>query len=165
MTFNDSPDRETGSETKTPFENGWAWRGGGIAGLVATIAMGVAISGMDLSTLQLAIAGLYGQSGNLITGWVAHLVHGSLFGLLFSLLLSDPGLYRITDWYWKSALAGVVYGMMLAIVGAGIIMPIWLRVVGFSSPPAVPNVTLPLLAWHLVYGVVLGGVYPFVEDL
>jgi ABC-type sulfate transport system permease subunit len=40
-----------------------------------------------------------------------------------------------------------------------------LRVAGFSSPPAVPNVTLPVLVWHLVYGVVLGGIYPFVEDL
>lgn len=165
MTLNDNRDQESGTETKAPFEKGWAWKGGGIAGLVATIAMGAAISSMDLSTLQLAIAGLYGQSGNLITGWFAHLVHGSLFGMLFSLLLSDPGLYRITDWYWKSTLAGVVYGMMLAIVGAGIIMPIWLSVAGFSSPPAVPNVTLPVLVWHLVYGVVLGGVYPLVEDL
>jgi hypothetical protein len=164
MTLDDTHDRDSGTETTTPFETTWPWRGGGIAGLVATFAMGVAISLMDLSTLQFAIAGLYGQSGNLVSGWVAHLVHGSLFGMLFSLILSDPGLYRLTDWHWKSTLAGVVYGLMLAIVGAGIVMPVWLRVAGFGSPPSVPNVTVPLLVWHLVYGVVLGGVFPFVED-
>jgi hypothetical protein len=165
MTLNENRDRESGTDTTTPFENTWGWKGGGIAGVIATIAMGAAISLMDLSTLQLAIAGLYGQSGNLVSGWIAHLVHGSLFGMLFSLLLSDPGLYRITDWFWKSTLAGVVYGMMLAIVGAGIIMPIWLGVAGFSSPPSVPNVTVPVLIWHLVYGIVLGGVFSIVEDL
>jgi hypothetical protein len=165
LALNEENDHESTGETTAPFESNWAWKGGAIAGLVATFAMGVAISLMDLSTLQRAIAGLYGQSGNLATGWTAHLVHGSLFGAVFSLFLSDPGLHGVTDWYWKTTLAGVVYGLVLAIAGAGIIMPIWLGVAGFPTPPSIPNVTGPILLWHLVYGVVLGGVFPFVEDL
>lgn len=43
-------------------------------------------------------------------------------------------------------------------------MPIWLGFVGFPTPPSIPNVTLPILGWHLVYGTVLGLVYPFVDD-
>ncbi|SFR64444.1 hypothetical protein [Halogeometricum limi] len=147
----------------SPFETTWPWRGGAVAGLLATVVTGIVISAMQLSTLQVAIAGLYGQSGSLVAGWVAHLVHGTLFGMLFALLLSDPGLYRLTDWYWKTILAGVVYGLVLAVVGAGILMPIWLDVVGGATPLSIPNVTVPMLLWHVTYGLVLGGAFAVVE--
>lgn len=125
----------------------------------AEVVMGIAISTMNLPTMQTAIAGLYGQEGSLIAGWTAHLVHGTVFGVLFAAILADPGLHRLTDWYWKSILAGVVYGMMLAIVGAGLIMPIWLVAAGIPAP-SIPNVTGPMLLWHLVYGLVLGVLFP-----
>ena len=54
--------------------------------------------------------------------------------------------------------------MVLAVVGAGIVMPIWLAVVGFGAPRSLPHVTIPLLAWHLVYGVVLGGVFAHLNN-
>lgn len=165
MTTNNEPGPELRSESGNPFETTWGWKGGGIAGLLATVAMGVAISLMHLPTLQIAIAGLYGQSGNLGAGWVAHGAHGTLFGMVFALVLSDPGLYRLTDWYWKTILAGVTFSMMLAVVGAGIIMPIWLGFSGFSTPPQIPNVTVPVLIWHLVYGLVLGGIFPVLGDI
>lgn len=127
--------------------------------------MGALITAMNLPTLQLAITGLYGQSRYLAAGWFAHLVHGTLFGMIFALVLSDPGLYSVTDWYWKTILAGAVYGMMLAITGAGIIIPIWLGFAGFPTPPSIPNVTVPMLVWHLIYGLVLGGIFPAVETI
>lgn len=155
----------TGSvlEGDDPFETSCAWRAGGFAGLSAAVVMGVAISVMDLETLRLAIAGLYGQAGDLTAGWVAHLVHGTLFGTVYTILLTDPGLHHVTDRGWKPVLVGIVYGVLLAIVGAGIIMPIWLGVVGFPTPPTIPYVTWPLLVWHLIYGSVLGGVFWMVE--
>jgi len=165
MSLLDDRDHDTEQFATEPFEATWAWKGGAVAGLLATAAMGAVITAMDLSTLQHAISGLYGLPEGLLTGWLVHLIHGTLFGLLFALVLSDPGLYNLTDWYWKTLVAGVVYGMMLAVFGAGIIMPIWLATAGFSSPPPIPNVTVPMLIWHLVYGIVLGGVYPVVEDL
>jgi sterol desaturase/sphingolipid hydroxylase (fatty acid hydroxylase superfamily) len=132
---------------------------------VATLAMGHAISPMQLSTLRVAIAGLYGFEGSLLAGWTAHLVHGALFGVVFAAILADPGLYRVSEWVWKTVLAGVVYGLVLAVVGAGIVMPIWLNAVGVPVTASLPNVTVPLLVWHAVYGVVLGGLFPFVEGL
>jgi hypothetical protein len=39
-------------------------------------------------------------------------------------------------------------------------MPMWLGIVGFSDPPALPHVTAPMLAWHVVYGVVRGTAFP-----
>lgn len=144
------------------FQTTVPWRSGAIAGFLATVVMGVAISSMNLPTMQNAIAGLYGQQGNLIAGWIAHLVHGTAFGVLFAAFLADPGLYRLTDWYWKTIVAGVVYGMVLAIVGAGLIMPIWLAFVGLPAPQ-IPNVTGPTLVWHLVYGLVLGALFPALQ--
>ena len=152
-------------EPARPFETTWAWKGGAVAGLVATVVMGVAISLMKVSTLQVAIAGLYGQEGDLAAGWVAHLFHGTLFGMIFAAVLADPGLYRVSERVWKSAVAGIVYGLVLAVAGAGIIMPIWLSIVGFLAPPSIPNVTTPLLVWHVIYGVVLGSLFPFLEEL
>lgn len=144
-----------------------AWRGGAVAGVLATVVMGVAITVTDLGTLRAAIAGLYGFEGVLVAGWVAHLVHGTLFGMLFAAVLSDPGLYRLTRWRWKTTLAGVVYALALSVVAAGFVMPVWLSLVGFAGDPAgqVPFVTQASLAWHLVYGLVLGATFPAVEDL
>ena len=158
-------DRESPVGSVDPFAARWAWRGGAVAGLIATVAMGIAISLMRLATLRLSIAGLYGLEGNLAAGWIAHLVHGAIFGVIFAAILADPGLYRVPEWIWKSVVAGAVYGLVLAVVGAGIVMPIWLGAVGFPSPPSFPNVTAPLLIWHLVYGVVLGLLFPAVREL
>lgn len=146
-----------------PFTSRWAWKGGAAAGLAATVVMGVAISTMRLETLRLAIAGLYGTPGSLVVGWVAHLVHGTIFGAIFAAILADPGLYGLSTWRWKTFIAGMVYGLVLAVVGAGVIMPIWLGAVGFPTPPRLPNVTVPMLVWHLIYGAVIGLVYPLLE--
>lgn len=153
------------SEPGEPFERKWAWRGGAVAGFVATVVMGLAITLMQLSALRVAIAGLYGFEGSLVVGWAAHLIHGSLFGAVFAAILADPGLYRVSEWVWKTVVAGVVYGLVLAVIGAGIVMPIWLGVVGVPMASSIPNVTVPLLVWHVIYGLVLGGLFPFVEEV
>lgn len=152
-------------ETPEAFEGAWAWKGGAVAGFAAAIVMGVAISIVELDTLRLAIAGLYGFEGNLVAGWIAHLAHGTLFGLIFAGILSDPSLHRIDDWAWKSAVAGVIYGLVLAVLGAGIIMPMWQGVVGVPTQGSIPNVTTPTVLWHAIYGVVLGGLFPSLADL
>jgi hypothetical protein len=158
------PNASESVETPEAFEKTWAWKGGVVAGVAAAIVMGVAISIVQLDTLRLAIAGLYGFQGSLAVGWIAHLAHGTLFGLIFAWVLSDPSLYRIDDWAWKSAVAGVVYGLVLAVVGAGIIMPMWQGVVGVPTQGPIPNVTTPTVFWHAIYGIVLGGLFPFVAD-
>jgi sterol desaturase/sphingolipid hydroxylase (fatty acid hydroxylase superfamily) len=162
MSIEQEQERRAGSPEV--FEASWAWKGGGLAGLVATLVMGAAITIVDLETLRLAIAGLYGFEGTLVAGWIAHLAHGTLFGVIFAAVLSDPGLYRVNEWVWKTVVAGVVYGLVLAVVGAGLLMPIWLGVAGVGMQLSLPNVTMPVLLWHVVYGIVLGGLFPFLAD-
>lgn len=154
---------ETTADAYDPFLGQMHWRAGAAAGFVAAAVMGVAITLTELATLRVAIAGLYGFEGSLLAGWTVHLLHGTLFGLGFAAILSDPGLYRLTDWWWKTVAAALVYALILAVVGAGFVMPIWLEFVGVGSVATVPHLTVPLIAWHLVYGLVLGAVYPFVE--
>lgn len=125
--------------------------------------MGLAISAVRISTLRLAIAGLYGFEGSFVAGWVAHLAHGTVFGVLFAGLMADPGFHRVSDSLPKSVAAAVGYAVVLTVAGSGIVMPIWLGLAGFSEPPSIPNVTLPLFVWHGIYGVVLGGLFPLVD--
>lgn len=152
------------SEQSDPFSSRWDWQSGAIAGLLAAVVMGVGITVTQQGTMQLAIAGLYGQAGNLLVGWVAHIIHGTVFGMLFALVLAEPGLYHLTDWPWKTAIAGIVYGVVLAVGGAAIVMPMWLEVLGAPAPETIPALSAPMLLWHLLYGAVLGTVFPYVED-
>ncbi len=139
--------------------NDISWTAGALAGAIATIAMGLVMVVTDVATLQLAIAALYAQEG-FLAGWTAHVAHGTLFGLIFAAFFADPTLESIPQSYWRSGIAGLVYGTILAVVGAGLIMPMWLNAMGFASPPSIPNVTVPALLWHFVYGTVLGVLYP-----
>jgi hypothetical protein len=149
-----------------PFDPSLSLKAGAVAGAIATVAMGLAIMVMDLETLRVAIAGLYGQEGSLAVGWIAHVIHGTIFGLVFAVILADPGLYHVTQWRWKTILLGVVYGIVLGVVGAGIIMPAWLVMVGIQQEtPTPPNISANTLIWHTVYGFVIGAVYPVVEDV
>lgn len=154
-----SEESQEAIEIGAPLESRIHWIHGAIAGFVAALAMGVVMSLVNQAVLQNLIAGLYGLRGSLVAGWIVHLIHGTLFGVLFAIVLSDPTLYRVSEWSWKTILAGIVYGLVLALAAAGLIMPIWLSAVGLESPPQVPNVTVPIVAYHLVYGAVLGGVY------
>lgn len=152
-------------EVPAAFQAKVAWRGGALAGLIATIAMGVVITAMNIEVLRVAIAGLYGFAGNIAIGWIAHLAHGVLFGIGFAVLLSEPGMYGMGKRVRSSVVAGIGYGLFLAIVAAGIIMPIWLSIVGLTSLPSLPNVTTAMVVWHLIYGSVLGGLFPFLKAL
>lgn len=154
---------ESTTDVYDPFQGRVRWRAGAVSGFVAAAVMGVAITLTELETLRVAIAGLYGFEGSLLVGWTVHLLHGTLFGLGFAAVLSDPGLYRLTDWWWKTLATALVYALILAVVGAGFVMPLWLEFVGVATVEAVPHLTVPLIAWHLVYGLVLGAVYPLAE--
>lgn len=148
-----------------PFDDHFEWRGGAGAGLLAAVAMGVAMTVVEPGLLRDAIAGLYGQSGSLAVGWAAHLFHGVVFGLVFAVLLDDPSLVRVSDSLGRSVGLGVAYGVVLGVVGMGIVMPMWLDALGLSLAPDVPFASASLLGWHVLFGAVLGLLFPYLEGL
>jgi hypothetical protein len=90
---------------------------------------------------------------NGVVGWYTHQFHSVVFAFVFAGLVSlVPAQYRNhTPTY---ALVGIGWGAFIWLVAAGVVAPVWLRLLGIPAP--VPNVSLTLLANHLVWGSSLG---------
>ena len=161
MAISDHYGREV--DERSEFDAPAAWRGGAVAGFAATVATMAVILPVEPELFGETIAGMYGLEEAVAVGVIAHLVHGTLFGLLFAGVLSDPGVVGITNWLWKTVVAGLVFGLLLAVMATGFVLPAWAQFVGLTDPPTMPYVTTTLLAWHLLYGAVLGVVFPFLE--
>lgn len=144
-----------------------SWKGCVLAGIVAALVMGALMWVMNNAVIAVAIPGLYGLAPppNPIAGWVVHLFHGAVFGMIFGGLLRAEMLAGTAADFTKSVGLGVAYGVVVWVVAAALVMPLWLSAVGFPEPPAFPNFALPSLLWHAVFGLVLGALVPYVADL
>ncbi|HET7323080.1 MAG TPA: DUF6789 family protein [Halococcus sp.] len=154
--------QETRSETATTTTGLNDWQSGVVGGLVGGVVMGALISLMNPKTIAVAIPALYGLAPppNGIAGWIAHMSHSAIFGVIFAAIAAGSGIDRSV---FRSAIAGLVWGFVLWVVAANIVMPIWLNAVGFPAGPTLLGFALPgSLIPHLVYGVLLGIVYPLV---
>jgi hypothetical protein len=137
-----------------------SWTHGAVAGLVAGGAMGLFVDGVMGKIL--IIGALWGVPTP-VGGWAVHLANSLAFGLGFVALTRVAGvdppetlLSRAGGRYVGLAAA---YGVVLWVVAAGLVMPLWMGAVGLQAPP-VPNLAPPSLVAHLVYGVVLAAVVP-----
>jgi hypothetical protein len=142
-----------------------SWVAAAIAGIVGTFAFGglqMAMGGAE--TIAGAFPALYTLGPSLAIGWAIHLFHGAVLGVVFAALVSRPPLGGYVDGIGATLGAGVVYGVVTTVALAWVLLPIWLRVVGFPQAPPLPNVGMSSLVGHLVYGVVLAGVYAGLSD-
>lgn len=114
------------------------WEAGAVGGLVGGVLMGAMIWLMNSAILKGAIPGLYGLEGDTI-GWVAHVFHSVVLGLLFVVIVQLPMLSQYSNTVWTSDALGVVYGAVLWVVAAGFVMPFWLQSVGFAQAPPFPE--------------------------
>ncbi|WP_227378005.1 histidine kinase [Haladaptatus halobius] len=139
-----------------------AWIGGVIGGLAGGAVMGLMLSMMMTPVIQQAIPALWGLEG-MGAGWVIHLINSVIFGVIFAMLVTRTGLRRYERSVGRSTVLGLVYGTVIWIVAAGFVMPIWLQAVGFPMVPPLPNFDPMSLVGHLVFGGILGIVYPYVS--
>lgn len=146
-------DTDTNPTGITPRQLGYT----ALAALAAGVAMGTVLYGLT-NTLP-AIGGLYGAE-SFGVGWVLHLFHSVVFGLVFAVVVSrttrmaDPTIGQYTS-------LGLVYGIILWAGAAGIVMPMWLNLVGI--PSSIPFLTLSSLFGHSVWGVSLGALYGYLN--
>ncbi|MFD1646982.1 histidine kinase [Haloarchaeobius litoreus] len=133
------------------------WQGGVVGGLLGGVAMGVMLTMQMTPVIENAIPAMYGLSGG-AAGWVIHMFHAAILGVGFAAVAKQFDL----DSLGPSVGTGLAYGVVLWLVLAVLVMPVWLQTVGFAGAPALPNVNVQSLFGHLVYGGVLGLVYPFV---
>ncbi|MFC4359706.1 histidine kinase [Halobium salinum] len=137
------------------------WKGGVLAGVAGGLVMGVMLTTMMTPVIEMAIPAMYGLQGGL-AGWVAHMSHAAVLGVVFAAIVGATG---YGDNLARSAGLGVAYGVVLWVVLAALVMPVWLSAVGFADPPNLPNFNATSLVGHVVYGLVLGAAYPYVRDL
>lgn len=127
-----------------------------LAALSAGVAMGVVL--FVLTDTLPAIGGLYGVQSPGV-GWVLHLFHSVVFGLVFAAALSRFSVPASESFFGRYTVVGLGYGVVLWAGAAGIVMPIWLNLVGIST--ALPFLTLPSLLGHTIWGGTLGALYGY----
>lgn len=138
------------------------WTSAGIAGVVAGIVFGLLIQ-YGLGAMK-AVGALVGVPG-IVSGWTVHLAFSIGFGVLFGAIVELNPIERYAHRWTTGGALGIVYGGLLWVVNLAFVWPIWLNAVGFP-----PGKTLPVpflkampLVGHLVYGVILGALYPFIR--
>lgn len=126
----------------------------GIAGVVGGLTGGVVFGVLMQVTGMIPMVAMLVGSDSVAIGWLVHLVIAAGIGASFGLLLGP--------WATNPARAvpiGTGYGIVWWVLGALLIMPAWLGMGVF---------TLNATAWqslvgHVIFGVLLGTVYPLVR--
>lgn len=138
------------------------WPTGTVCGAVAALVMGGLMLAMNDAVLAVAIPSLYGLAppATPAVGMAVHLFHGAVLGVVFAGIVGAVG----TDSTGKLVGLGVGWGVVTWAVLAALVMPVWLSAVGSPASPPFPNFAPPSLLWHVVYGLVLGGMFAATED-
>lgn len=127
-------------------------RAGIVGGLVAGIIFGAMMGMMGMLPM---VAKLLGGS-SAVFGFVLHLVFSVTIGLIFSIFLGHAAVDKASG-----MMLGLVYGLIWWFLGPLIIMPVWLGM-GVQLTAKGMEMALPSLWGHLVYGFILGLVYPII---
>lgn len=123
------------------------------ASLVAGAVMGV---GMVAAGGNVPIIGaLYGIE-NVAVAVISHEFHSVVFGLVYAGLLSALPAVS-TDQLRSQIRVSIAFGLVLWLFAAGLVMPVWLQLVGIDA--AVPMISLPSLLGHLLWALSLSTIY------
>lgn len=135
-----------------------SWQAGLVGGILGGIAFGVMMTMQMTMIMEGAIPGMYGLGPSLAVGWMIHLAHSAVLGLVFGVVVGATGRGGRLSSPVAIASAGLVYGVVLWVVLASFVMPAWVGAMTEMAPP-VPQWNTDSLLGHAVYGVVLGVVY------
>ena len=127
-------------------------RAGVVAGILAGVVFGAM---MGMAGMLPMVAALLGGSSALV-GFVLHLLFSAIIGVVFAIVLGHSAQDKT-----QSILLGVIYGFVWWILGPLLIMPVWL---GMGVQLSINGMqgALPSLWGHLVYGFILGLIYPII---
>jgi len=131
------------------------WMNITIAGLVAGLLMGIVM--FRVMGIMQAVGSLYGFAAT-GPGWIAHLFHAVVFALIFGGFYMWAPLKVFRDRILASVTIGIIWGVVLWFLAAGVVMPLWLEAVSTTAPPALPSLNPVSGLGHVLYGAVLGGV-------
>ncbi len=120
------------------------------AAIIAGVFYGI---GSELFGGSIAGIGVFYGTASPVVGWITHQFHSAVFGFLYAGWLSLlPARHRDNVPIYVAI--GLAWGLALWTGAAGVIAPIWLRLLGI--PASIPNLTLNLFVAHVSWGVSLG---------
>jgi hypothetical protein len=96
-------------------------------------------------------------SKSLVVGWIYHLFNSAVIGAIFGWLLGGRAMSIGSGLIW-----GGLYGFAWWILGGQILMPLALGMPPFASimMPAMRMVAIGSFVGHIMYGLILGGLFP-----
>ena len=135
-----------------------------VTGVLAALLAGVVFGGLMHATGQIeTVARLYGLEG-LALGWLVHLVHSALAGVVFTALVAFVAPLRAYAAKPLTAAGlGVAFGVACWIVLVAIAVPLWLGIV-HGSTVALPLLHWPSLGGLVVFGAILGASCPLLHE-
>lgn len=149
----------------------WRWLvGGAVSGAIGAILFGVVLAVTAPEVLESGIPGFYGLTPSVTVGWIAHVLHGTVLGVLFAVLVTRSVIYGMlatpaeTDvlagigGVGRLTLAGVVYGIalwaILPFVGVSL-----LGAVGLFQDPGFGGVAAEMFIGHVLFGGLVGALF------
>ncbi|MEO7136471.1 MAG: DUF6789 family protein [Gemmatimonadales bacterium] len=137
------------------------------AGIVAGVIFGFMMQMMSAPTPDgrampmMAMVAQVVRSDSLVVGWLYHLLNSAVIGGIFGWLLG----HRIAGRFGSGAGWGAFYGVIWWILGALILMPVFLGMRAFAPLTMAPMrpVAMGSLMGHLLFGVVLGTTFAWLR--
>ncbi|MGH3713182.1 MAG: DUF6789 family protein [Micromonosporaceae bacterium] len=123
---------------------------GVVGGLTGGVIFGILMQMMGMMPMVAMLVG----SKAVAVGWLVHLFNSALFGAIYAVLFGTWA-----DRLGPGAGLGLVYGVIWWILGALLIMPLWLGMAAFQFN----TMAWQSLMGHLLYGLALGVVYALVR--
>jgi len=137
-----------------------------LAGIVGGVVFGVPLQ--FLIERMGAIGALYnGGDASVVIGWVAHLFHSALFGVLLGLATETRPLRPTMErGHAHAALVGLGFGAVLYATNIAFLWPFWLDTVGYAPAAGwtIPHTPARPLFGHVLYGVIAGTVFHHLVD-
>ncbi len=123
---------------------------GVFGGIIAGVVFGAMMGMMGM----LPMVAMLLKSESAVFGFVLHLVFSAIIGAVFGLVFGHAAMNK-----GSGILLGLLYGAIWWVLGPLIIMPLWLGM-GVQLSSQGIAMALPSLWGHLVYGFILGLIYP-----
>src|SRR5688572_26737303 len=133
-----------------------------VAGVVAGLVFGIMMHMMTAPTPdggRMPVIAMVGQivgSPSVTVGWLYHLFNSAVIGAIFGWLLGPRVHGYGSGFGW-----GATYGFVWWILGGLVLMPVMLGMPAFAPlmMPEMRMVAVGSLVGHLIYGVILGGLF------
>ncbi len=142
--------------------------GNGIAaGLLGGLVFGIMMQMMNAPTPEggqmpmMVMVAKVVRSDSMTAGWIYHLFNSAVIGGIFGWLLGNRSQRIGAGLGW-----GALYGFVWWILGALILMPLFLGMPAFAPLMMAPMrpVAMGSLMGHLIYGIILGGGFAILKQ-